>query len=388
MGYPVWQIPRESSSRRFPIYISSDPIWTGTPFVDPVTRDAIAFPERIFFSRRDSYNPSQPIDSLRVTGAHEFFHTLQWTYVPNALITWATSEELRWWMEATAQWAQAKVYPQDGSYAASLDTLMREPYRTMPSDRSAYGSFIFATFLEQKVANSETIVRQIWERYRTNNGGNMTTAIEQVLRNQYGTNLPNEFPRFTWHNYFMNSGTYDIQVTGVYTNPTTLPPAFTGPQWQLFRSHLLGDRKNWQAGNAGVLVDRVGQTESYPIEGPAPGKPFLVENLGAAYIEFFPTTLPLNRAADLTITLSLNVYTGGSEPRVSILPIPNFSATPHPPNNFVTPVIIPESTYLIYRYTRTVNNFHQLNRVAVIVSSAGSVSTAHPFSYRAEVILR
>jgi len=51
--------------------------------------------------------------------------------------------------------------------------------------------------LEQKVANSETIVRQIWERYRANNGGSMLAAIDQTLQTRYNTNIVNEFSRFT-----------------------------------------------------------------------------------------------------------------------------------------------------------------------------------------------
>jgi hypothetical protein len=114
----------------------------------------------------------------------------------------------------------------------------------------------------------------------------------------------------------------------------------------------------------------------------------MVENWGSAYIEFFPTTLPLNRAADLTITVALKIYSGGSNPKVSVLPISNFSATPHPANNFVTPVITPEGTYLVYKYTQTIQNFHQLNRVAVIISNPSTVSTAISISYRADVTFR
>jgi len=77
----------------------------------------------------------------------------------------------------------------------------------------------------------------------------------------------------------MNSGTYDIQVTGVYTNPTTLPPAFTGPQWQLFRSHLRDERRDWQAGKAGVFVELV---RAYPYTAPVT----TTQQLGARYIEF------------------------------------------------------------------------------------------------------
>jgi hypothetical protein len=212
----------------------------------------------------------------------------------------------------------------------------------------------------------------------------MVKAIDNVLkRADYGTTLADEFPKFTWNNYFMNAGTYDIQVTNVYTNLATLTPSFTGPEWQLFRSQLEGDRRNWQGGNAGVLVDRVGQSESYPLDGPAYGIPSAVHNLGAAYIEFFPTTLPLTRTVDLNITLRVYNAASASAPKVSIIPIADF-ATP-PGNDFVSPAFVLEGTEWIYRYTRTIQNFRQLNRVVMIISNVGDL---HPFSYHAEVTYR
>jgi hypothetical protein len=126
----------------------------------------------------------------------------------------------------------------------------------------------------------------------------------------------------------MITGTYDIQVTNVYTNPATLTPSFTGPEWQLFRSHLRDTRKEWQGDNAGVFVDRVGQFESYPIDGPVLGKPSLVESLGAAYIEFFPTTLPLTRTADLTITFWLRVPAGCAPPKLAFYRLPTLEQHP------------------------------------------------------------
>ena len=237
-----------------------------------------------------------------------------------------------------------------------------------------------------------------WQVYSNTNGSNMLTAIDQTLqRSEYGTTLANEFPKFTWNNYFMITGTYDTVLPGrVYadlydpfnTNRQMVGFHDNAPEWQVFRNRLVGGRENYQVENAGVLVDRVGQIESYPIDGPAPGKPFFVESLGSAYVEFFPTTLPLTRTADLTITVSLKVYSGGTSPKVSIIPISNFSATPHPANNFATPVITPEGTYLVYKYAQTVQNFRQLNHVAVIISNPSNVSTAIPFSYRAEVTFR
>jgi hypothetical protein len=398
MGYPLNGIPLQDG--RYTIFISSDPIWTDMPlpFVNPVPRLAIALPERIFFNRGNQYNPSQPLDTLRVTSAHEFFHAVQWTYVPNAPIsgqggTWVTNQELRWWMEATAQWAQQKVYAQDGTYPVDLDALLREPYRSLAapdsliSDPRWYGSFIFATFLQQKVANSEAIVRQTWERYRANNGGSMLTAIEQVLQNQYATNLTNEFPKFTWHNYFMNAGTYDIQVTNVYTNLETLQPAFTGPQWQLFRSHLREGRDNWQVGNAGVAI--IDQVVQFPVNGPPTGKPDAIASLGAAYLEFYPTNLSPGITADLNIAITIPsgaMLPIEDRPRVSVMAIASFGATPHPSNDFIQPTTHVGSLDL--RYNRLVTNFKSLDRVVVIISNISPTVGNVPYRYSANIVIR
>ena len=50
---------------------------------------------------------------------HEFFHAVQWTYqracpqisLLQITTAWWRYEDLRWWMEATAVWAQHKPIP-------------------------------------------------------------------------------------------------------------------------------------------------------------------------------------------------------------------------------------------------------------------------------------
>jgi len=300
-------------------------------------------------------------------------------------------------MEATAQWAQAKVYPQDGTYPASLDALLREPYRSLitqpplSTDARSYGSFIFATFLQQKVANSETIVRQTWERYRANNGGSMLTAIDQVLQNQYATNLANEFPKFTWHNYFLNNGTYDVQATNVYTNLATLTPSFTGPEWQLFRSHLQHPRNDWDGrdprsngiANAGVRADPV---TVYPRSGPSVDYSPVAGPLGAAHVEFLrPSAISTNAALSVTLSIFLPRADPAGFIRTSVLPITNFGTLPHPGNQFLPPVPVSGEFTPIYRQTFRVAKFDQCNRVAVIVNNVHRLDTFR-YEYIAELI--
>jgi hypothetical protein len=212
----------------------------------------------------------------------------------------------------------------------------------------------------------------------------MLTALEQVLQSQYATTLTNEFPKFTWHNYFMNSGTYDIQVTNVYTDTTTLPPAFTGPQWQLFREGLFYPRNDWNGvdprsngiPNAGVFVDRPVQ---YPWIGPSSRYSRWISSLGAGYFEFLGGAM-VAPGSTLLVTLENNLSPEQSNlySRVSVLPIRDFLDQVKPQNQFLTPTMGsqgPSSS----RYTFRVANFDRCGRVTVIVNNVG---TANQYLYR------
>lgn len=391
MGYSVNRVPQNSSSRRYPVYISSDPIWTDIPLIGGIMpiKANITLPDHMFITRGTFYTAAElvSVDWLRTQGTHEFFHAVQWTFVPNAGATWAFNEDLRWWMEATAVWAAPKVYPQNGQYPRNLDDLLRVPYaslipQALASPR-AYGSFILATYLRDKVANSDTIIRQIWQQYKSN-GGNAIAAIDQVLQSQYSTTLASEFPKFTWNNYFLNDGTYvNISPTGVYTDVTYSTTLVSMPDWQLFRSHLRDGRENYLAGNAGVFTDpRI----TYPGSGPSAGYSRFTGSLGVGYLEFMrPSTITANAALSVTLTLYLPDTNPEAYIRTSILPIANFSSVPHPGNQMLTPVFVNNMPTPTYRQTFRVAKFDQCNRVAVIVNN---INRYNPFQYEyiAEVI--
>ena len=137
----------------------------------------------------------------------------------------------------------------------------------------------------------------------------MTGAINSVLGGYGYKSWATEFPNFTWNNYFMINGTYDTQITNAYTDLATLPPPFTGPEWQLFRSWLTTGRENYQAGNAGVaLVDQANfqLPNNLSVDGPPSGKPDTVDHLGAVYIEFYSNNL--NLQAGQTADLNLSIW--------------------------------------------------------------------------------
>jgi len=199
----------------------------------------------------------------------------------------------------------------------------------------------------------------------------MASAIDQVLQNQYATNLANEFPKFTWNNYFMITGTYNATLPPrVYTNlndplgPNNFHDNWA--EWQLFRFWLQQDRKRYQDGFAGVFVD---SALGYPWNSFGSS----VERLGVRYVEFVPRDVngqKLSARAVLTVTLTTNwnTSTASRDARISVLPIRNFTDTVHPANVFVQP----QSTGSGTGYRFRVHNFGQCDRVALIVNDVGT----------------
>lgn len=98
-----------------------------------------------------------PLDSLRVTAAHEFFHAVQFGY------DWA---EDHWLMEGSAAWIEDEVY--DGindNHQYLRGGPLTTPHRSL--DAGVYDSWIFLRFMAEYfgTANADrpVVVREIWQ---------------------------------------------------------------------------------------------------------------------------------------------------------------------------------------------------------------------------------
>ena len=124
-----------------------------------------------------------PIDSLRVTAAHEFFHAVQFGY---------DYAEDKWLMEATATWMEERVaddvndnrqylpYGQVGTPTRSLDTFNRQGF-------DQYGNWAFFEYLSNRFGTG--IVKQIWSRagaYKGSGHQYSTKAVRTVLAGKRG----------------------------------------------------------------------------------------------------------------------------------------------------------------------------------------------------------
>ena len=103
-----------------------------------------------------------PLDSLQVTAAHEFFHAVQFGYD-----YW---EDL-WFMEGTAAWAEELVFDDANDNHRYLGgSQLSRPWVPLDTTEgnAAYGSWIFWQFLTELFGDDDradpTVIRHIWNR--------------------------------------------------------------------------------------------------------------------------------------------------------------------------------------------------------------------------------
>jgi hypothetical protein len=395
-GGMSYQVDRTQLGGRYPVYNVGKPIWTcrdvsgGASCLSSAS--GLAYPDRILF-QQDMTTPQNmdpnygdpnadyPVDWIRATVAHEFFHAVQYTYFPSS---GTNDPNVGFWQEATAAWAEVKVYPACG-WCQDAEDLLNNPNIaiTQAVHINTYPTFTLARYLEDKVANhSEAIILQTWQRF-SSNGGNTLGAINDILAGYGGKSLTTEFPEFARNNYFLADGTY----TRIYTStvdvrrePTAIPTSrFQGSEWALFRSYFRDLRSDIANGRSGASTNRVDQ---YPWNGPV-AYSTTVQSLSAGYIEYLPVNLPTGNVV-LTVTVDINPSPSSANlvADISVLPLLDFT------NGFVNgthtkllPTVINPT---LSRYTFQINNFEQCNRVALIATGIDQ-TRGFTYSYHAEV---
>jgi hypothetical protein len=133
----------------------------------------------------------RPVDTLRVTAAHEFFHAVQFGY---------DYREDPWLMEASATWVEERFaddvddnrqYLREGQVR-----LTHVPLDTFDRDRSfQYGNWTFFEYLSMRFGNG--IVKRIWKdagEYRGDGGRYSLQAVRRSLPD--GAALPDLYARY------------------------------------------------------------------------------------------------------------------------------------------------------------------------------------------------
>ena len=151
-----------------------------------------------------------PLQIMRISLAHEYFHGIQWGY----------EESLgsnAYFYEMTSMWFEDVLIPDGNDYLDGwVDPILHNPTATFyqpPDDKKGYCLALYghylSSFLDPKgvdnVKNS-TIIREMWEKYKNTNF-DAFYALENVLENNYGISFNETWTDFLSRNIF--NGLYD-----------------------------------------------------------------------------------------------------------------------------------------------------------------------------------
>ncbi len=119
-----------------------------------------------------------PLDSMRVTVAHEFFHAIQFAY--DVL-------EDTWLMEGSAVWMEDRVYDGINDYRQYVaDSPIRYPRTPVDHDgfTDVYGAFTVFKFLTGWM-HDPAAVRQVWERTAAPDVYSLQAVDDVILRHHH-----------------------------------------------------------------------------------------------------------------------------------------------------------------------------------------------------------
>jgi len=299
---------------------------------------------------------------LGALGAHEYFHAVQWSYqqtcmspMPSSILQWPrawfNNEDVRWWMEATADWAQREAVTTDRSYIDPIGTYLGRPWQHMDTrpvrstDNFAY-SPLFPYYLVEQLGVGKDIIRTTWEKYRDKgNCGSLITVLQLWVLPE-NRKMEQIFPDYAEANYFLQ-----------YANEN---------EFRTAPAHDLGINYR-PASDQRTLGD-----QNPSVTGPQPqygGR--LIQYLGAGYVEFGKNFGVPNLGRRLSIRVTLSVFNPSTSPVVKLWVVTQVA----PPRSSTT--IVPQvrwvrqnpSGYDEYVAEATVPNFDndQLQWVAMEV---------------------
>ncbi len=125
--------------------------------------------------------PSSQEDSMKVTAAHEFFHTIQFQIADDPAPLGCYDCQ-GWWMEASATWMEDQIYPDANDYVNYLDQWFQHqelPLYTYGSGIFQYGTSVWIKHMTEKYGSK--FVYDVWNDIKNNKGDTPIPAIENVL---------------------------------------------------------------------------------------------------------------------------------------------------------------------------------------------------------------
>jgi hypothetical protein len=214
----------------------------------------------------------RPLDAVRVTIAHEYFHAVQFGMDRTEADGNPPSIPRQYWMEMSAVWMEEEVYDAINDYYAYLPDFLNNPTISLQSFGGTYnrqyGAGLFPIFLSQRYGDS--IIRDIWERCAAAGGPQFLTACDAAIRavDPPDGNLATAINEFSIWNYF----------TGPYGS---VAPTVMDPLWDK-TPHVFGyeERDAYPV----IPIDSILTVNRYPNSYQIGTGPYRPEYNGTAYL--------------------------------------------------------------------------------------------------------
>ena len=178
---------------------------------------------------------NRPLDAVRVTIAHEYFHAVQFgiDFTETEVDTSVSPPfARRYWMEMSAVWMEEEIYDDINDYYFYLDSFFVNPRLSIQqfknsTDLHPYASVVFPIFLSETFGRD--IIRDIWLRCGDMGAGpHFLVAAELAIDSISGGSegWPSAFRDFALWNYFTGDRAYDAPDGVGYSEKEQYPSVY------------------------------------------------------------------------------------------------------------------------------------------------------------------
>lgn len=220
LGYPL--PPNDGAylgggDDKFDIYlIDLGPGYYGLTFVDSAFYDgANSIRATAFMELDNDYSAllgydDRPLDAIRVTAAHEFFHVVQFG-IDFTEAEVDSSGFRSYWMEMSATWMEEEIYDDINDYYSYIPFFFTNPAISIQqfkpvNDFHPYASVLFSIYLSERYHSD--LIKDIWLLCGSMGAGaNFLQATDSVIKLHTTDveNLATSFSEFALWNYFTGS---------------------------------------------------------------------------------------------------------------------------------------------------------------------------------------
>lgn len=211
---------------------------------------------------------TRPFEAMAVTIAHEFHHSVQWSYDAAEAEIRNGDQVYSWFFELTSTYLEEVVFDYINDYYSYLDYFYEVPWMSLrmfvPAGSSGsfaeqlhcYAEAVFGIYLSQKFGDE--LMREVWQNCATISGFNTFRALDDALK-AHGSSFADAWAEFLVWNYF----------TGNRSQPWAFEEGSNYPE---------------------VPDDEIAEYDEYPVNDKtssviAPRSP---DELGATYFRFIP----------------------------------------------------------------------------------------------------